>query len=343
MAAFSLVIATSCNHKDLCYYHPHTAPVRVNVDWNGYAVDGMTAHLFAKQTMTQQIQTTVTTQNVNEIVFDVLEGTYSAAIFNGTPEEYTTLHFQDISDYEEASVQVKETTVPWYSKYSVKTNDLFVAHQPEWIAGGIAPEIIVTKEMVEKAEKEYIDGGFLMTARTITPVGEVAPDSLICNLTLRVTLKGIDSYHQARAVVTGLALGKHINTRKTLDESVSHYAGMDSWKIDPTSFDSSGSTGDIVGTLTCFGLPSSFTGAKNDVTLTLEIMLIDLKTIVTYDVPLQIGDLIKRIEGSENLYMPISIVFPVVLPYVDPADGDEGGFGVDMEDWEKEEIEILNH
>ena len=339
------VIAASCNHKDLCYYHPHVAPVRVSVDWekaNGNAqyIDGMTAHLFAKQKMEQTISTTVTTHNVNEITFDLLEGNYSVAVFNSTPEEYSTLKFYDLGSFNQASVQVSETQVPWYSKYKVKSNDKFVAHQPEWIARGLVDDIHVTKEMVETAEREYIDGGFLMGARTVTSAGDVVPDSLIHTLTLKVRLKGIDNYYQARAVVSGLAMGKHIISAEPLSESVSHYAGMDSWKLIGGTMGADGK-GEIEGTVTCFGTPAGFRGSPDDVKLTIEILLVDKKTIVTYETAIPIGHLIDK-EGN-NLIMTEAIEFPVELPYVKPEDGTEGGFGVGIEDWEREEIDILDH
>ena len=341
------VIAASCNHKDLCYYHPHVAPIRLIVDWekaNGNAqyIDGMTAHLFAKQEMEQTINTTVTTHNINEITFDLLEGNYSVAVFNSTPEEYSTLKFYDLGSFNQASVQVSETQVPWYSKYKVKSNDKFVAHQPEWIARGLADDIHVTKEMVETAEREYIDGGFVMGSRTVNNAGELVPDSLICTLNLKVIIQGIDNYYKARAVVSGLALGKHIITGNALSETVSHYSGMESWSLNPNSLGSD-DKGEIEGKITCFGLPAGFKGNPDDIKLTIEILLVDMKTIVTWDKALSIGHLIKQEENGINLYMTESILFPQALPFVQPSDGKEGDFGVGIEDWEREEIDILDH
>lgn len=345
MAIF--VLATSCQHKDLCYYHPHVAPVKVTVDWekangNAAAITGMTAHLFTKEQKNQTINTTVTTHNVKEVVFDVLEGNYTVAVFNDTPEEYSSLKFFDLGDYDNASVQASETSVPWYSKYKVKSNDKFVAHQPEWIASGVLTDIIVDKDMVDKAEKEYIDGGFKMAARNVTVAGNVIPDSLICNLKIRVILNGIDNYYQAQAVVSGMALGRHIISKEPLSETVSHCAGKESWKFVNGSVTADGK-GEIQGTITCFGLPDSFTGKPDDVMLALEILLIDNKTWITYKEALPIGHLIKQEESGINLYMVEAIVFPEPLPDVKPADGTEGGFGVDIDDWEKEEIDILDH
>lgn len=342
-----LVLATSCQHKDLCYYHPHVAPVKVTVDWekangNAATIEGMTAYLFSKKEMDQEINTTVTTHNVKEVVFDVLEGNYSVAVFNDTPDEYSSLKFFDLGDYDNASVQVSETSVPWYSKYNVKSNDKFVAHQPEWIASGLADDIEVTKKMVDTAEQEYIDGGFTMTSRSVTVVGNVVPDSLVCTFTMKVLLYGIDNYYQARAVVSGMALGKQIISGEPLNESVSHYAGMDSWKFVNGSMTSDG-RGEIQGKITCFGLPAGFTGNRDDVKLTLEIMLVDKKTIITHEEPLTIGDLVAKEDGGVNWYMTKAILFPKTLPYVKPEDGEEGGFGVGIEDWEKEEIDILKH
>lgn len=341
------VLATSCQHKDLCYYHPHVAPIRVTVDWekaNGNAqyIEGMTAHLFAKQEMEQTINTTVTTHNVNEITFDLLEGNYSVAVFNSTPEEYSTLKFYDLGSFNQASVQVSETQVPWYSKYKVKSNDKFVAHQPEWIARGLVDDIHVTKEMVETAEQEYIDGGFLMGARTVTTAGEVVPDSLICNLKMRVLIKGIDNFYMARAVVSGLATGKQIISTEPLGETVSHYAGLESWKFVQESITIAGA-GEIEGNIVCFGLPKNHRGLPEDNILTLEILLVDKKTIITSD-PIPIGHLIGRDPILlNNLCMIEAVVYPVELPYVTPEDGTEGGFGVQVDDWEKEEVDILDH
>lgn len=333
----------SCTHKDLCYYHPHVAPVKVRVDWekaNGNEVDGMTARLFALQEQNQTINTTVTTHQINEIAFDLLEGNYSVAVFNNTPEEFATLKFYDLADYNVASVQVSETSVPWYSKYNVKSNDKFVAHQPEWVARGLSTNITVTKEMVENAEIEYIEGGYTMSARTVTLVDEVVPDSLICTFTIKVSVKGVDNFYQARAVVSGLAIGKEIISTEPLNESVSHYAGLEDWKLVSGSLSSSG-IGEIEGMVHCFGLPRGHRGLPEDNLLTLEILLVDKQTIITSE-PIPIGHLITK-NTLGNLIMTESILFPKELPYVKPEDGKEGGFGIEFEDWEEEEIEILNH
>lgn len=342
-----VMIAVSCDHKDLCYYHPHVAPVKVKVDWeaaNGKNIEGMTAYLFAKQNDEQTINTTISTHQVNEINFDLLEGKYDVAVFNSIPEEYYTIDFFNLTDYNTASVQASQINVPsWYTKYNVKSNDKFVAAQPEWIARGYSSDITVTKEMVDKAENEYISNDFSMSARTVTLVDEVIPDSLTCKLHVKVELKGIDSYYQSRAIVSGLAIGKHIYTMEPLNETVSHYAGLENWKLVSDHL-SSDNKGIIQGEITCFGLPGGKTGnlSPEDVKLTIEIMLVDKKTIITAEAPLNIGHLIYKDHKSNNLFMQSAIFFPVELPYVNPEDGTGGGFGVEFEDWIKEEIEILN-
>lgn len=346
-------IMVSCEQKELCYYHPHVAPVKVKVDWDslGYtnlsSINGMTAHLFAKQGMDQKINTTVTTNNIHEIIFDVLEGKYDVSVFNNTPDEYTTLKFNDLTDHYKASVQSAEMRVPdWFTKYNVKTQDKYVAHQPEWIARGYSKDIQVTKEMVEIAEEEYLSAGFSMNARSVTLVDEVVPDSLTCTFTMKVKLKGIDNFYQARAIVGGLAIGKKILDLSPLSETVSFYAGLESWKFSGDSLSSDG-TGTIFGNITCFGLPAGKTPENllaDDIWLTIEILLVDKKTIITSDVSLKIGDLIEYDPDYPlNLRMKEAILFPVELPYVNPEDGSEGGFGVGLEDWEEEEIDIIDN
>ena len=34
LAVMALVLA-SCEHKELCYHHPHTVTIRVEFDWKG--------------------------------------------------------------------------------------------------------------------------------------------------------------------------------------------------------------------------------------------------------------------------------------------------------------------
>ncbi len=338
---FLFMLLASCYHKELCYYHPHVAPVKISVDWekaNGNDIEGMTAFLFSTQEMEQRIKTTVTTHKIDEIEFDLLEGNYSVAVFNGTPEEYNTLKFYDLTDYYNASVQVSETDVPWYSKYNVKSNDKFVANEPEWIARGISPNINVTKAMVDTAEVEYLRNNLSMSARTVTLVDEVVPDSLSRTLRINVTVKGIDNFYQARAVVSGLAIGKRINTGDIMSETVSHYIGLGNWRRTNDKLSPDG-TGEIESTIKCFGLPGGHSGHENENMLTIEILLVDRQTIITSE-PIPVGHLMRK-DTLLNLYLEKPVHFPVELPYVKPEDGKDSGFGVELEDWEREEIDIL--
>lgn len=341
LVVVSLMLTISCQHKDLCYYHPHVAPVKIKVDWNGYNIDGMTAFLFARQDMSQTINTTVTTHQVEHIQFDLLEGKYDVAIFNNIAEEFTTVRFNNLTDYNNASVQAAEIKVPsWFTKYDVKSSDIYIASQPEWVARCLSKDITVTKEMVKIAEEEYLNGDFTMTARTVTLVDQVTPDSLTSTFNIKVKLKGIDSYYQARAIVSGLAIGRYIISTEQLNETVSHYASAGTWKLVKGTLNAD-NTGIIDGNITCFGLPKG--NQTSGISLTIEIMLADKKTIITYDKPIDIGHLVKIDPITNNIYMAEAIEFPVELPYVNPEDGTEGGFNVGFEDWEKEEIEILKH
>ena len=51
IAAIALCFAalTSCRHKELCLHHPHTANVRIDVDWSGFEKEvptGMTVLVY---------------------------------------------------------------------------------------------------------------------------------------------------------------------------------------------------------------------------------------------------------------------------------------------------------
>ena len=344
LAIVSLLIAIGCDHKDLCYYHPHVAPVRVNVDWakaNRPDMDGMTAFLFALQEQTQEIKTTETTPNVHSISFELTEGNFRVAIFNSTPSELGTLDFSDITDFDNAAVRVAQTKAPsWYTKYSVKTSDSYISGEPEWIAKGLC-DIEVTKEMVDIAEKEYIDNGFSYDARTVNVAGTVVPDSLTRKLNVEIVIAGISNYYSAEAVITGFVIGKKINSGELLNETVSHIISRDYWKVIDTNITYKDS-GSIKAAINCFGLPrfEQLQRNANENMITINITLADRQTVMTYG-PIPVGNLIIRDTLTNNLFLKLN--FEPELPYVTPAEGEGSGFDIGFEDWEKEEIEILNH
>lgn len=343
LAIISLLIMIGCDHKDLCYYHPHVAPIRVNVDWvkaNRPDMDGMTAFLYALQEQTQEIKTTETTPNVHSISFELTEGNFRVAIFNSTPSELPSLDFSDITDYENAAVRVAQTKAPsWYTKYSVKTSDSYICGEPEWIAKGLC-DMEVTKEMVDIAEKEYIDSGFSYDARTVNLAGTVVPDSLTKKFNVEIIIAGISNYYSAEAVITGFVIGKKINSGELLNETVSHVIGREYWEvINNITYKDSGS---IKAAINCFGLPKyeQLQRNANDNMITINITLADRQTVVSYG-PVPVGNLITRDSLTNNLFL--KLIFEPELPYVTPAEGDGSGFDIGFEDWEKEEIEILNH
>ena len=34
----AIALFASCEHKDLCYHHPHTTDVRIDVDWSMFEI-----------------------------------------------------------------------------------------------------------------------------------------------------------------------------------------------------------------------------------------------------------------------------------------------------------------
>ena len=76
LALSVIIAATSCEHKELCYYHPHVAPVRVNVDWSLFTMEdptGMTAYAYPLHEDDNDIYRFIS-HNINYITLDLEAG-----------------------------------------------------------------------------------------------------------------------------------------------------------------------------------------------------------------------------------------------------------------------------
>ena len=88
-----LLIVSSCSHKELCYHHPHTASVQINVDWSRFEKDnpsGMTVMVYSRAGV-KEIEKQ--TNNLSYVIVDLLAGYYNSFVFNQSPSEYGTVDF----------------------------------------------------------------------------------------------------------------------------------------------------------------------------------------------------------------------------------------------------------
>ena len=335
-----LLLLTSCNHKELCYNHPHTAPVRVNVDWSRFEPyekpTGMTLTLYpeaGQQVFTRQTNAT------SHAVMNLPADRYLVLVYNQSPSEFGSFKFQHMDNPLQASVIAEEHSSRWYA---TRGEEERVATEPEWLGVGNYADAQVTEGMVE--EQALI----LQQASAETRAGEpviasVTPQNVIHTVSVEVHIQGMHNLRSARASLTGLSQGYYLAQGKRMDSEVTHL--IEEWsatrnEVDPTK-------GYIQSSFTCFGLPDNHAGQAEENVLTLDLLLVDNRTIKTF--VFHVGDKFTEsldesgVETEVHLELYLKLLQdlngdPIVLPDVKPEGGSGSGFSATVDDW-GEEIE----
>lgn len=347
--------------KDLCFYHPHTAPVKVNVDWNHFRhlekPTGMTSYVWADNS-DQKIARFVS-HNLNYITLDLLEGYYHAFVFNQSESEYSTIEFHNLDDFYKAEARVIEVKSSWYS---TKLPESKVGAEPEWLAIDCVQNIEVSEEMVAKAEAEYLatlpeaqrqqkynEKNTKAPTKTQNEVGPLVPTSIIKNVDIFIHLENLPYLRSALGALEDMAEGCYISTRTPTENLVTHTIG--SWEVIYHTTES-GSVdmmkGALKATLSTFGLPAGHSGKPDDNNLYIKLLLVDNETILEHDFP--IGDILADLndyngtqldENGKPIWPEIHVYFPEPLPEVEPVGGGNGGFDVGVDGWGDDIVTIL--
>ncbi len=338
-----IIAAVSCEHKELCYYHPHVAPVRVNVDWSLFPMDeptGMTAYAYPLHEDENDIYRFIS-HNINYITLELEAGFFHTLVFNQSESEYGSFEFTHLEDYNTAQVRVRQTKSNWYA---TKAPDTKVGTEPEWLAVGCAENIEVTEEMVRIAEEEFLanrqEQMIRAIERAINNVATVTPISVIKQVEFRVYGEGLYNLRSVRASVDGMAEGCILATGDVTENKVSHT--IDTWTIDYIGSDRS--IGDLVATLGTFGIPSGHTGKPEENKFSIHLMLVDNQTTIDYD--FNIGDILtefNELDGSngELQKVVVKLRLPERLPDVKPVDGEGGGFDINFDGWGDEIVIVI--
>lgn len=365
-----LITAVSCNKdfdfgfKNLCFYHPHTAPVKVNVNWNDFIhieqPTGMTVFVWPEDPEEENYR--FITHDLTSIILDLEAGNYNAFVYNQTESEYATIEFHNLEDYHKAEARVRETKSDWYTKLP----DTKVGSEPEWLAIDCVEGIEVTEGMVAIAEEEYFLGipeaekhhdykysqDLKMTKEvtgSVNEIGTLVPKSIIKNVDLYVHLENLPYLLSARGAVSDMAEGCYISSLKTTSRSVTHT--LETWKIEYEKDEEVGINmmkGAIKVSLSTFGLPDGHTGQASDNILLIKLLLVDNQTILQHEFP--IGDQISKLneyDGSQldekgnPIWPEIHVHWPEPLPEVEPFGGTDGAFDIGVGDWGDEIITEL--
>lgn len=321
----------ACEHKDLCYHHPHNARVRVDVDWSQFDKEtptGMTLLVFPSINGCITHHSNVTTHAYLDIPAD----SYNIIVYNQSPSEFGTMTFRGLESYHTAEVVAASIESRWYRS---RNEDERIVSAPEWFATDCEEQAIVTPEMVAQYNDEIIiptRGN--SNAYPEFLISEMTPLNIIYTFDIRIHLNGVQNMRSARASITGLAEGYNFSEASPTASIATQL--IEAWKLtidkqDPTK-------GRIDARITCFGLPKGHTKAPEDNLLTLSLLLVDNKTIL--DFPFDSGDKIKQRtdeNGNPLLELELELGIDNALPDVQPEESGDGGFSAIVDDWGEEE------
>ena len=360
------LFAVSCNKdidfgfKDLCFYHPHTAPVNIRIDWSFFRhlerPTGMTVYVWSQQN--EKKNKTFLTHDLNYLNLNLEAGKYDAFVYNQSADEYSTIEFHNLNDFNKAEARVIQVKSNWLN---TKLPNTKVGAEPEWLAIDCVRDIEVTDEMVARAEAEYLatlpeanrqlqqKKSERESTRTENEVGPLVPKSIIKNVDIYVHLENLIYLRSALGAVGDMAEGCYIATRQPTERRVTHTMG--SWGV-VYGQTSSGSVnmmkGAIKVSLSTFGLPAGHNGMPEDNNLYIRLLLVDNATILERNFP--IGDLLAGLneydgtqldENGTPIWPEVHVYWPEPLPEVEAVGSGSGGFDVNVDDWGEDITTIL--
>lgn len=323
-----LCLFAACRHQELCYHHPYTARVRIDVDWSRFesyeTPTGMTLKLYPENRLLDEETrdemgsqgTTATSDGVvttiSHAVLNLPVNLYHVLVFNQSTTEFGSFTFRDMEDLGSAVVVMRYRS-RWYSS---RDGDDDVATDPEWLGVGNYDDARVTQAMID-AETAHAAAE---TQAAPPVIAEVTPNNVIYTVKVRIYMNNIYNLRSARASMTGMAEGYQLTRERPLPTTVTHV--LERWSMTQEAADPT--KGYIDASFTCFGLPEGHTAAAGANLLTLDALLVDNKTIERFE-----------LDESDPNRMTYSVVIrdPVTLSDAEPAPGSGFGFDVTVDDW----------
>ena len=265
-----MLVLTACNHKELCYHHPHTARVRINVDWSEFDREqptGMTVMAFPAEGGTPY---TSLGHTLDHATFDLLEGNYHTMTFNQSPSEFGSIDFCNMESFSDSEIKAAPIAARWYK---TRMEQEQVVTDPEWLAIDSDMDNRVTEDMVSKTRHE-LDMNVRQSGLTEHLLTTHVPQNVIYTVHVKVNMRGIYNLRSARAAMDGMAEGVKPSTRQPLPSKVTHL--MEAWKL--TQDEEDPTRGYITASFQCFGLPFGHEARPGENRLMMSLLLVDNAT-----------------------------------------------------------------
>jgi hypothetical protein len=317
---------------------------KVNAYPEGQKPDGVTLYIFRDG----EYYNSFTTASVDSCEVQLEKGHYQLYMISQSPEEFWRMQFQNMNDYSDAAVSLREADVSWTRSLPEVT-----VENPEILLAGVSDEFDVTEEMTEDYQYYYTNlkrlqtkGGsedeeqyFLDQVRYHTLLIPVYPQNIVSQLWITIYSGNADVLKSVRASTSGMARTFEVTKNTTSDELATQI--MSQWKL--TIDEPEKRVGHVDGIITTFGLPNGeIPTPQRDSTLNVSALLIDNTTVANYK--FEVGDKIQILKpnpGYRNLYRLIfgSVEEPAIVPPdVPPEGGSSSGMEATVSDWEDGEI-----
>lgn len=366
VAMLLAVLAGGCQRRPLETFYRSTIRVIVKCLWkvtmypDGIKPSGVTLYFFKDG----QFFTSITTANVDSCEVQLPQGKYQMYMISQSPEEFWKMEFEHMTDFYAADATLRTTTTPnWISTRSMAEDP--VVENPEILYAGVSDEFVITSEMTEEYQQNYVKLKSLESkaasanAYTKSALDDeiqryeervqyytiripIVPQNIVSQLWVSIYAGNADVLKSVRASTSGMAKTFELTQFTTNEESAIQV--ISEWRL--TMDDEERRVGHIDGIITTFGLPNGeIPTTQRDSTLNVSALLIDNATVADY--VFDVGDKIQELppnDGYRNLYR---LIFgtkedPIItLPDVVPGGQKTSGMDATVDDWEEgETVEI---
>lgn len=350
LAVVTLVLA--CERRPLLYMEEAGVKVVVKVIWKaeiypeGVKPSGVTLYFFRDGQFYRQ----QTTADVDSCAVQLDPGRYRLYMISQSPEEYGQMEFENMTDFNNASVRVVETKSRWYTR-TAEEEELIA--NPEMMIAGVSDEFIVSEEMVENYQyynynlrkhqrastkgEEYDPSAMTKAEEMVnyyTIRVPIYPKSIVSQYWVTIYSDNVDVLKSVRASTSGMARSFELTQDMTGDDEGTQFITQWSLTID----DPFTRVGHIDGKITTFGFPrGEMPSPQRDSTLNVSALLIDNATVEDY--VFNVGDRIESGDPPEGYRALYRLVFgSAAAPEIHPPDvhppGESSGFDATVSDWE---------
>ena len=277
-----------------------------------------------------------TTSNVDSCRIHLVPGKYRIYMISQSPEEYWTMEFNDMDNFDGTYIRLNENEVDWLTP----DPDSPVVFNPEMLMVGVSDEFEVTEEMANNFGNGDVvvpgeNGGYVSFYTLTIPV---TPMSVISQFWISIYSANADMLRSVRASTSGMARTFLLTQGVTGEEECTQIFTDWTLEID----DEEKKIGHLDARITTLGLPrGEMPSVMRDSTLNVATLLVDNKTVERYT--FFVGNKIflddPPPQGYFHLYRLIlgTVENPVITPsIVEPADTGGGGFTAGVTDWDDE-------